>query len=104
MNFIEAHKAKLSLQARHTFVSSKRKTMNPSHPSIKHHKKEALFSNLKKVATMRSLMIICVACFLSSCALETYQCPSYGETNVRTKAGNKAQAKYARHNRHRNFF
>jgi hypothetical protein len=78
--------------------------MNTAYSKINNQKKEVLFSNLKKVATMRSLMIICIACFLSSCALETYQCPSYGETNVRTKAGNKAQAKYARHNKHRNFF
>ncbi|HLZ16233.1 MAG TPA: hypothetical protein VKQ08_04310 [Cyclobacteriaceae bacterium] len=40
---------------------------------------------------------------MTSCTIE-YQCHSYGQTNQSTRHGKKAQAKYAKHNKHRSLF
>lgn len=46
---------------------------------------------------MKKFILLAGVVFLmTSCALETYQCPSYSQTNKTTKHGEKAQAKYAR--------
>ncbi len=42
-------------------------------------------------------------CLLASCTTE-YQCHSYGQTNQSTGHGTKAQAKYAKHNKHKSLF
>jgi len=54
---------------------------------------------------MKAVIIIIIAiCTLTSCSIE-YQCHSYGQTNLTTHQGKKAQSKYARHNKpHRSIF
>lgn len=39
---------------------------------------------------------------LASCSFETYQCAAYGNHNLTTKHGSKAQSKYAKGKSSRN--
>jgi hypothetical protein len=43
------------------------------------------------------ILFVVMAAFLTSCAFETYNCHSYGQTNNHTKHGQKSQAKYSKH-------
>ncbi len=52
---------------------------------------------------MKAIIVFVMACVLTSCSIAS-QCPSYGETNLATNHGKKAQSKYARHNKHRSLF
>jgi len=52
---------------------------------------------------MKALIIILAACMVTSCSIE-YTCHSYGQTNLTTNHGKKAQSKYARHNKHKSLF
>ncbi|MBS1507577.1 MAG: hypothetical protein JSS79_13115 [Bacteroidetes bacterium] len=47
---------------------------------------------------MKALMILLAALVLTSCSIE-YSCHSYGQTNLTTSHGKKAQSKYSRHNK-----
>ncbi len=46
-----------------------------------------------------AILFIAVLVTLSSCSLEAYQCHTYGNTNMHTKHGAKAQVKYAKKHR-----
>jgi len=52
---------------------------------------------------MKAVIIILAVTILSSCSIEQ-GCPSYGRVISTTKYGKKAQAKYARHNKHKSLF
>lgn len=57
------------------------------------NKIEIALEKIKMLILMLSLGMIIS---LSSCSFETYQCHSYGNTNLQTKHGSKAQSNYAK--------
>jgi hypothetical protein len=49
---------------------------------------------------MKKLILFVFATLLfTSCIVDSFQCPSYGETNRMTRKGNKSQAHYTKHNK-----
>jgi len=55
-----------------------------------------LYQQKEKNKMKKLILFLLVAATLSSCAFESYQCHSYGNTNGHTKHGQKAQKSYGK--------